>query len=292
MTRFFFSFFFSLVLFAHSGLFFHAAAAEQHLIAAVTPVLIEKNVEINERLISYISKKIGVPIRIVQRKTYQEINDLIRQKEVDIAFVCSLSYIIGKEKSGMELLVIPKTKGRPQYYSYVIVSRAGLAKSIEDLKGLLYAYPDPLSNSGFLYPRYRLSKAGYNPDEFFRKWIRTNSHSASIEAVNDGFVQGASVDSYIYDLMSILNPELISNTKIIETSPPFGFPPVVVRKDLPGDVKEKLRTALLQMEEDPAGKKILQTMLLEGFVKGDDSLFDSVRKMHLHMGKRSAGVSR
>jgi phosphonate transport system substrate-binding protein len=173
----------------------------------------------------------------------------------------------------------------------VIVASKSLAKSIEDLKGQLYAYPDPLSNSGFLYPRYRLARAEYNPDEFFRKWIRTNSHSASIEAVNDGFVHGASVDSYIYDLMSILNPELTVNTRIIEISPAFGFPPVVVRKNLSEDVKKKLRAVFLQMDADPAGREILQGMLLEGFVPGDDSLFDSVRKMHTFMNKRSASVS-
>jgi phosphonate transport system substrate-binding protein len=292
MTRTVFSVLFLLILITLSGSDFHAIAADQTLKVAVTPVLIEKNVEINERLISYISQKVGIPIRIVQRKTYQEINDLIRQKEVDIAFVCSLSYIIGKQKSGMELLVVPKTKGQPLYYSYVIVAMGGLAKSIEDLKGQLYAYPDPLSNSGYLYPRHRLAKAGYNPDGFFRKWIRTNSHSASIEAVNDGFVQGASVDSYIYDLMSILNPEMTANTKVIEISPAFGFPPVVVRKDLSEDVKNKLRTVFLQIDKDPAGREILQSMLLEGFTPGDDSLFDSVRKMHLYMNKRSSGAAR
>jgi phosphonate transport system substrate-binding protein len=172
----------------------------------------------------------------------------------------------------------------------VIAAREGLSRSMEDLTGQLYAYPDPLSNSGYLYPRYRLTKAGHNPDEFFGKWIRTNSHSASIEAVNDGFVQGASVDSYIYDLMNILNPEMTVNTKILETSPAFGFPPVVMRKDLPEDVKKKLKIVFLQMEKDPAGEKILRGMLLDGFAQSDDSLFDSVRKMYLFMNKRTAGA--
>jgi len=261
------------------------------LSVAVTPVLIERSIDVNERLIRYIGEKMHMPIRIVQRKSYQEINDLMRKREVDIAFICSLSYIVGKETSGMELLVLPKSQGQPLYHSYVIVSRSSYAKSIEDLKGQLYAYPDPLSNSGFLYPRYRLAKAGYDPDGFFKKWIITHSHSSSIEAVNDGFVQGASVDSYIYDVMSILNPELTKNTKIIETSPAFGFPPVVVRKGLPDEVKRRLRMVFLQMDKDPVGQKVLQGMLLDGFVQGDDSLFDSVRKMHVFMNKGPSKVA-
>lgn len=257
-----------------------ASPAEQSLRVAITPVLVERNVELNERLIGYIGEKMNMPITIVQRKSYQEINDLIRQKKVDVAFVCSLPYILGKSRSGMELLVVPITKGKPLYYSYAIVARDSLAKSIEDLRGKLYAYPDPLSNSGYLYPRYRLIRAGFSPDDFFNKWIQTHSHTASIEAVSDGFVDGANVDSYIYDLMSILRPALTEKTKIIERSPPFGFPPVVVRSDLPAEMKRKLKALFLTLHEDARGNAILLDMHLDGFVNGDDSLFDPVRKMY------------
>lgn len=263
-----------------------ATASERVLKVAITPVLVEKNVELNERLIAYIEEKIGMPVSIVQRKTYQEVNDLIQQKKVDVAFVCSLPYIVGKKKAGMELLVVPKTKGKPLYYSYVIVPSDSLARSIEDLKGKLYAFADPLSNSGYLYPRYRLAKAGYAPDEFFKRWIHTHSHSASIEAVSEGFVDGASVDSYIYDLMRVLRPEMIKKTKIIEISPAFGFPPVVVRKDLEGKLKAKLSSVFLSIHRDPAGKEILGEMLLDGFVKGEESLFAEVRKMNLYLNNR------
>lgn len=278
------SFFLPVILTICSYLLSNSAMAmEQPLKVAITPVLVERNVEMNKKLIEYIGEKIKMPINIVQRKTYQEINDLIEQRQVDIAFVCTLPYVIGKEKFGMELLAVPKTKGKPYYYSYVIVPKDSPAKSIKDLKGKLYAYPDPLSNSGYLFPRYRLAKAGYSPDEYFRKWVQTYSHTASIEAVGDGFVDGASVDSYIYDLMGILHPELTGKTKIIEVSPPFGFTPVGVRKNLPSDLKRKLRSVLLDMDKDPAGKNILKGMLLDGFVKGDDSLFDTVRRMHHYM---------
>ncbi len=260
-----------------------AMAMEQSLKVAITPVLVEQNVELNKRLIEYIGKKIKMPTNIVQRKTYQEINDLIEQGRVDIAFVCTLPYVIGKEKFGMELLAVPKRRGKPYYYSYVVVPKDSPARSIEDLRGKLYAYPDPLSNSGYLFPRYRLARAGYSPNEYFRKWVQTYSHTASIEAVGDSLVDGASVDSYVYDLMHILHPELTSKTKVIEISPPFGFTPVVMRKNLPVDLKRKLRSVFLGMDKDPAGKNILKDMLLDGFIKGDDSLFDTVRRMYHYM---------
>lgn len=263
--------------------FFNAGntSATETLKVAITPVLVERNVEINERLIDYLGHKIRMPIRIVQRKTYQEINDLMKQGEVDIAFVCSLPYILGKEDAHMELLAVPVMRGKPLYYSYTIVPVDSPARSIDDLRGSLYAYPDPLSNSGYLYPRYRLAKMGYSPDSFFRKWIKTHSHTESIEAVSDGFVDGASVDSYIFDLMTVLRPELTRRTKIIEVSPPFGFPPVVMRRDLSESLKMKLISVFLSIEKDAEGAEILADMLLDGFIRGNDQLFDSVRQMQL-----------
>ncbi len=259
--------------------------ADNHnmLRVAITPVLVERNVEINKKLIEYIGVKIGSPMHIIQRRTYQEVNDLLEQKMVDIAFVCSLPYISGKEQFGMEILVAPVTDGKPYYYSYTIVPKDSTAKSMKDLKGKLYAYPDPLSNSGYLYPRYKLSRDGYLPEQYFKRWVRTYSHTASIEAVNDGLVDGASVDSYIYDLMQIINQKLTANTKIIEISPPFGFPPVVVRKNLSADLKERLRGILTGMDRDEEGAKILKALLLDKFVLPDESLYESVREMYLYM---------
>lgn len=260
-----------------------ASAVEHPLKVAITPVLVERNVDMNKRLIEYIGRKAGVPVDIVQRKTYQEVFDLIEQRQVDIAFVCTVPYIIGKEKFGMGLLAVPKADGKPLYYSYVIVPKDSPAKSIEDLKGKLYAYSDQLSNSGYLYPRYRLAKAGYSPKHFFRKWVLTYSHTASIEAVSSGLVDGASVDSYIYNLISFMHPELTSKTRIIEVSPPFGFTPVVVRANFPPKLKSRIRSALVDMEKDPEGKKILRELHLDGFVAGNDTLFDSVRVMYRFM---------
>jgi len=43
------------------------------------------------QLISYLGKALHQPVEIVQRGTYAEINDLIKSRYVDLAFVCSLA---------------------------------------------------------------------------------------------------------------------------------------------------------------------------------------------------------
>ena len=239
-----------------------------------------------EEMVQYIEEKLGVPVKIVQRRNYTEVNDLIKNKEIDFAFVCSGAYIDGNSEFGMKLLVAPKMYGRTTYHSYLIVPKNSNYTELSDLRGNKFAFSDPLSNSGYLYPAYRLSLMNETPDSFFGvdetgryNYIFTYSHDYSVIAVAEGLVEGAAVDSLVYDYLNITKPYLLSNTKIIEVSPPFGIPPVVVPKDGNSYLEKRLREIFLNMDKDQEGKEILSKIKIDKFVKIDDNAYDSVRDM-------------
>jgi len=230
-------------------------------------------------MFDYLSLKMGVPVKLVQRKTYQEVNDLVRKNSVDAAFVCSLAYIDGKDQFGMELLAVPIVRGEPRYYSYIIVPDDSSIKSLEELKGKTFAYTDPLSNSGKLSPEYMIAQLGENPETFFKLTFFTYSHDKSIQAVAEKMVDGAAVDSLVWDFKNATDPGFTSRTKIISKSPPYGIPPLVVSKDIDPILKEKLGKILLQMNEDKKGKEILDRIMIDRFSEANDSLYNSVRDM-------------
>jgi phosphonate transport system substrate-binding protein len=230
-------------------------------------------------MLDYISLKMGLPVKLVQRKTYQEVNDLVRKNSVDAAFVCSLAYIEGKDQFGMELLAMPIVRGEPRYYSYIIVPDDSSIKSLEELKGKTFAYTDPLSNSGKLSPEYMIAQMGENPETFFRLTFFTYSHDKSIQAVAEKMVDGAAVDSLVWDFKTATDPRFTSRTKIISKSPPYGIPPLVVSKDIDPALKEKLGKILRQMHEDKKGKEILDRIMIDRFSEANDSLYDSIREM-------------
>jgi len=230
-------------------------------------------------MFDYLSLKMGVPVKLVQRKTYQEVNDLVRKNSVDAAFVCSLAYIEGKDQFGMELLAVPIVRGEPRYYSYIIVPNDSSIKSLEELKGKTFAYTDPLSNSGKLSPEYMIAQLGENPETFFKLTFFTYSHDKSIQAVAEKMVDGAAVDSLVWDFKNATDPDFTSRTKIISKSPPYGIPPLVVSKDIDPILKEKLGKILLQMHEDKKGIEILDRIMIDRFSEDNDSLYNSVREM-------------
>lgn len=122
-------------------------------------------------ILDYLSEKIKMPVELVQRQTYAEVNNLIENCDIDIAFVCSGSYVKGKKDFGMELLIAPVIHGDTVYYSYIIVRKDSAIKSFAELRGRNFAFTDPLSNTGCLVPTYELSKMKETPDSFFGKYI-------------------------------------------------------------------------------------------------------------------------
>lgn len=245
----------------------------------LTAVTVEDFLQLHKQLIHYISKKTGVPVELVFRKGYQEMNDLLRKGDVDVAFVCSPPYIKGHDSFGLEILVVPVIHGRPLYRSYVIVPLDSDAKRLRDLRGKVYAFSDPLSNSGRLVPAYLLARMGETPETFFKSYIYTQSHYNSIEAVAVGLVDGASVDSYVWELANSINPEFTSKTKIIERSPLYPITPFVIRKEIDPELKERIRWALMGMHRDEEGRRILNDLKIDMFVQVDDSFYRPIREM-------------
>jgi phosphonate transport system substrate-binding protein len=230
-------------------------------------------------LLQYLGARLDRPVELVQRKTYAEVNDLVRDGGIDLAFVCSQAYVQGQQDFGMEALAAPEVRGQSLYYSYVIVPADSPAAGFDDLRGKVFAFTDPDSNTGRLVPTYLLQQRGLTPESFFHKVVYTYSHDNSIKAVADKLVDGAAVDSLVYDYTAAHDPALAARTRIILRSEPFGAPPVVVNPALAPDLKRRLLEVILGMHEDPRGRAILDGLMIDRFVVPDQSSYESIREM-------------
>ncbi|MDH4163876.1 MAG: phosphate/phosphite/phosphonate ABC transporter substrate-binding protein [Nitrospirota bacterium] len=241
------------------------------------------------QFLDYIGKKTGRHVKYVDREKYEEINRLLATGGVDVAFVCSGPYIDGREKFGLQLLVAPQAYGKPIYYSYTIVHKDSRITRFEDLRGKVFAFTDPDSNTGKLVPEYRLAKMHETSDSFFLKYVYTYKHDQSLKAVAQKVVDGAAVDSLIWEYANRKSPQYTSQTRIIWKSPPYGIPPVVVRPGLDPALKRELKRAFLNAHVDPEGRELLENMMIDRFVEINDSAYDSVREMKSWIGQQKKG---
>ncbi len=250
----------------------------------ITPV---DTVKYYQEIIDYIGDRIRQPVRMVHRRTYDEMDKLLERGEVKIAFICSAPYVKDREQFGVELLVAPSIDGSSQYRSYVIVHNDSPIKTFPELTGKVFAFADPKSNTGKIYPTYLLKTMGTDPERFFGRFFYSYSHNKSIEMVAKKIVDGAAVDSLVYDYMRKSGSPYTNQTKIIKRSPPFGTPPVVVVRDIDPAIKEKVKNAFLTMHRMPKGKAILEAMMIDGFVEVPDHDYDGIREMESAIARTS-----
>ncbi len=236
-------------------------------------------VESYSPLLDYLREKLNRPVELVQRRTYLEVNDLVEHGEVDIAFVCSGPYVQGHDSFGMELLVAPQVNGKTTYNSLLIVPASSNAQSMADLRGKVFAFTDPISLTGRLYSAYLVQQLGFTPETFFSKTFFTYSHDEAIRAVASGLADGATVDSMVYEYTLASDPSLANKVRVINRSPDFGIPPVVVSPLIRPQVRAELQTLLLNMDSDPKAKDALSSIGVERFVTIEDSAYDSVRAL-------------
>ncbi len=247
---------------------------------AVAPVISPReSFGLYRPVLEYISRQLGRPVDFLQRRTYGEVNELIRYGHADVAFVCDYAFVEGERDFGMHILVVPVVMGRRTYQSYIIVPEESRARSLFDLNGKSFAFSDPLSSSGWLFPTHLLRRIGEKPESFFRRTVFTYSHDNTVRAVAHRLVDGGAVDSLVYEYMLIKDPMYKEKTKVIQKSSPWGNPPVVVHPGIDPAMREELRRVFLIMHESEEGRRVLAPLMIDRFILPNDRAYDPVRQM-------------
>jgi phosphonate transport system substrate-binding protein len=266
------------------------SARQSVLRVAVAAMISPKETFIYYReLLDFIGRNSGHSVQLIQRKTYEEINELFPKGQIDLAFICTGPFAASREKFGFEALATPQVRGQPFYQSYLIVPKDSSYQSLEDLKGRVFAFTDPDSNTGAMVPRFWLAKMGETPESFFSRTIFTYSHDNSILAVAKGLVDAAAVDGHQWEYFEHFNPVHTSRTRVIRKSQPFGGPPLVASALLKDDVRSKIRELMLSMHNDPEGKHILEKLLIDRFVAPREEWYEPARAMIAGLPNPSKG---
>ena len=218
-----------------------------------------------KKLIDYVASHIGNEASMLLRPSYSDVRILLEEEKVDIALVCTGTYITCLQAATIELIAVPEFKDDLKYRCLFVVNKNLPINSIKDLQGRSFAFTDPESNTGCIVPTWVVSKQGHDPKAYFSKIIYTRSHDRSLHAVAKGLVDGAGVDSLIFYSFVDTHPETKDSLRVIWESEPFGPPPIVVPAGLSENTKEQLREIFLSMSQDVQGREILDGIGIERF---------------------------
>lgn len=228
----------------------------------------------NQPLKAYLEKTLDKKIELIVTTDYSSMIEAMRHGRLDLAYFGPLSYVLARQKSEIEPFVALKTNGSATYQSVVIANVAAGIARIEDIKGKNMAYGDKASTSSHLIPKSMLAEKGLHAGRDYQEHF-VGSHDAVAMAVQNGHAQAGGLSRPIFE--SLLERKLVSpdKVKVLEYSKPFPQYPWTMRSDLAPELKERIRSAFLNLN-DPA---VLKPFKAEGFAPITDADYDVVRNL-------------
>lgn len=234
-----------------------------------------------QEMVQYIAKQMGRPAVLIQRKTYEELNMLLAAGEADIAFVSTGAYTSYNGVTPLELLAMVQTDGTVFYQAYIVVQADSDIYHVSQLRDKAFAFTDPLSYSGRLAIDYMLLEDfGTTPEKFFHKCFYTFNHDKSLWAVINKLADGAGIDSQIYAYAQKSDPDVARKIRIIHIMPPTPTGPVVMRRDLPQEAKDRLRDIFYHMDEQPEMAQVMHRAIIDKFVEPQPEAYDELKRKY------------
>jgi phosphonate transport system substrate-binding protein len=229
----------------------------------------------SQAMMDKLSQALGMPVKPFVATDYNGVIEALRSKRLDVAYLGPFSYVLGTTVADIEAFAVAETKkaGRTSYHSYVIAHKDSGIKTVADLKGKNFAFVDPSSTSGHLFPKAGLIKAGFNPDKDFGRVLFSGSHDANAISVQNKKIDAAAIADRILDAAISRGLAKREDLVIVWKSDPIPESPTVWRKDLPADLKKRIQAAFLEVKDIPWSDQ----GLLNGFHPTNDAAYDVIR---------------
>ena len=226
-----------------------------------TPTQIYQNFE---PLMKYLSKELGIPVKIVIAPNYMSHIINIGEGRVDLGFMGPSPYIKAKDKYGsVELLARLMMKNNKNDRLVIVAHKDSGISGLKDLKGKTFAFGDFQSYGSHFYPRYLLNKNNVRLKDL-KSYDFLGSHSKVVLAVSHKDFDAGGVREDIYEKYRDRPVKIVAG--------PFTIPPhvIVCRKELPAQIKTRVRTLLLDLRDKGILQGIDQALEQFGPVRDED----------------------
>jgi phosphonate transport system substrate-binding protein len=238
----------------------------------------------------YMENCLDHPFKLYTATNYTAMIEAMRTGNIHISRFGPFSYILAHERAGAEALVIAvEDANEPTYRSQIVTLKSYGFDSIEDLEGKKFAFVDPTSSSGHLYPRAMvIEEVGIENDEvedWFGEVVFAGNHEASILSVLNGDVDAGAIagNSGVWEGEMDDHPKIDEFTVLAE-SEDIPLTTEAIRNDLPQDLKDAILSCYEGVADEPSLAEFREEGGLgEGYIKTSDSAYDVVRDVAEHL---------
>ena len=240
-------------------------------------------------IVKALGKSLGCQVQPFVAGDYPGVVEAMRGGKLDVAFFSPAALVMAERVAGAKVILKSIYHGRAHYFSAILVRSDSSYKQLADLKGKNFAFVDPGSTTGGVYPKLMLKNAGVDPARGLGKVIYAGGHDAAILAVYNGKVDAAATfanDDRGDDVpwKHILKGDA-AKVRALAYSKPIPNGAVAVSAKLTPQLTERIKRAFLNLGTTADGREMLSHMyLIEKFAPAKSADYDPVREAFLKVG--------
>lgn len=243
-------------------------------------------------IVSAMSRELKMEVVPFVATDYTGVIEAMRAKKLDVAFFAPGAYVLAERQAKARAILKAVRGGDGFFYSAIITRSDSNIKSLRDLKGKTFAFVDPVSVSGAIYPKAMLLGEGLRPERDFAQVIYAGGHDATVLAVLHGKVDAGatfanSTDGKQGSWHGFLPPEQHDKIRVLAYTKPAPSDNIAVAEGLDAEIVAKVKAALLKMSSTPEGRKNLMDIYhIEGFAPTNPAEYAPIRDAFNRVGHR------
>lgn len=233
--------------------------------------------------LKYLEQATGLRFKLRFTPQGHAIADDLGAGKIQFAAIGAGSYIQAHARYGVTVLVRGlNAEGRSRYQSVIVVAPDSSLRKIGESRGKRFAFGSVTSTQGHLIPRLILYEHGISLDDL-AGYEYTGSHRNCANAVAAGRFE-------VCGMQDLLGRQLAGESlvRIIHTSQFYPSSGIVANRDVPPDVMEKVKRALLDFKPTGAHAEGLyhwgRTEMANGFTEAHHEDYAKLHEWSIKFG--------
>ncbi|TAK07908.1 phosphate/phosphite/phosphonate ABC transporter substrate-binding protein, partial [bacterium] len=236
-------------------------------------------------IVEIMERKLGMEVQPFVATDYTGVVEALRANKLEVAFLSPASYVLAKGEANIRVILKSHRKGLAYYYAAIITRSDSGIRSLEDLRNKSFAFVDPISTTGHVYPKKMFKEHGIDPTKDFKNVLFSGGHDATVLAILNRKVDAGATFANFTDgkdaawIQYLKNPQEQRMIRAIAYSEPIPADNLVINGNLDPGLAKKVEEVFLELSRDPAGQKMLRDLYqIDGFVPASDQDYDAVRE--------------
>ena len=245
------------------------------------------------KITKMLSAELKMKVEAKVATDYAGVVEAMRGGRVHMAFYPPAAYVMAEQRADAKVILKSTFKGQSAYFSAIITRKDSGISSLADLKGRSFAFVDPSSTSGSIYPRVMLLDAGIKPERDFKHVLNAGGHDSVVLAVFNKrvdagacYANDSQAKQAAWTMPNLLpKPGDKGQIKVVALSKPIPADNISVRKDLDEALVGRIKAFFLRLSSTEEGREHIKRIYkVDGFTSASPEDYAPVREAFNKVG--------